>query len=223
MDFFKRLFNRKQLTLASLAFDAPGWQVQETNPKKQVWEHPGHAAVLSLHFFDIPPDIPVRLADQTALRGYYRSLIQAQHGGLVEVSVGVLADTRISVVKTIFKLPRQPRGMGYIGSLTVPFKHCSYVVKIQAEEGGMTGMREAVIADKLIREGKIAPGENNIPGWSADPYDQTWKNGALMNLAEREEYDHLFPGHPLTIVRDGLKAAAGNLKVSKELLRAERF
>ncbi len=223
MDFFKRLFNRKQLTLASLAFDAPGWQVQETNPKKQVWEHPGHAAVLSLHFFDIPPDIPVRLADQTALRGYYRNLIQAQHGGLVEVSVGVLADTRISVVKTIFKLPRQPRGMGYIGSLTVPFKHCSYVVKIQAEEGGMTGMREAVIADKLIREGKIAPGENNIPGWSTDPYDQTWKKGVLMNLAEREEYDPLFPGHPLTIVRDGLKAVAGNLKPGKELLRAERF
>jgi hypothetical protein len=44
-----------------------------------------------------------------------------------------------------------------------------------------------------------------------------------MNLAEREEYDHLFPGHPLTIVRDGLKAAAANLKPGKELLRAERF
>jgi hypothetical protein len=44
-----------------------------------------------------------------------------------------------------------------------------------------------------------------------------------MNLAEREEYDHLFPEHPLTIVREGLKAAAGSLKLGKELLRAERF
>jgi hypothetical protein len=113
--------------------------------------------------------------------------------------------------------------MGYIGSLTVPFKHCSYVVKIQAEEAGMTGMREAVIADKLIREGKIVPGEKDILGWAADPYDPTWKQGAPMNLAERQEYDHLFPGHPLTIVRDGLKAVAGNMKLSKELLRAERF
>ena len=223
MDFFKRLFNRQPLTLASLAFDAPGWQVQETNLKKQVWEHPGHSAVLSLPFFAVPPDIPVRLDDQMGLRDHYRSLIHTQHGGLVEVAVGVLANTRINVVKTIFKVPRQPRGMGYIGSLTVPFKHCSYVVKIQAEEAGMTGMREAVIADKLIREGKIVPGENTILGWSADPYDRNWKKGALMNLAEREEYDPLFPGHPLTIVRDGLKAVAVSMKLTKELLRAERF
>ncbi len=223
MDFFKRLFNRKPLTIDSLAFDAPGWEVQETNPKKQVWEHPGHDAVLSLHFFDIPPDIPVRPEDHPALRGYYRNLIQAQHGGLVEVAVGVLPNARISVIRTIFKVPREPRGMGYIGSLTLPFKHCSYVVKIQAEEAGMTGMREAVIADKLIREGKITVGENNLLGWAADPYDRTWKQGALMNLAEREEYDPLFPGHPLTIVRDGLNTVAANLKPGKELLRAERF
>ncbi len=223
MDFFKKLFNRKPPALHSLAFDAPGWQVQETNPKKQVWEHPGHPAMLSLHFFDVPPDIPVRLEDQPALQGHYRSLISSQHGGLVEVAVGVLANTRIPVVKTIFKIPRQPRGMGYIGSLTLPFRQFSYVVKIQAEEAGMTGVREAVIADKLIREGKIAPGENNILGWSADPYDRGWKKGTLMNLAERDEYDPLFPEHPLTIVREGLKAVYASLKPGQELLRAERF
>jgi hypothetical protein len=223
MDFFKKLFNRKPPDLHSLAFDAPGWQVQETNPKKQVWEHPGHPAMLSLHFFDVPPDIPVRLDDQPALREHYRSVISSQHGGLVEVAVGVLANTRIPVVKTIFKIPRQPRGMGYIGSLTLPFKYFSYVIKIQAEEAGMTGVREAVIADKLIREGKIAPGENTILGWSADPYDRGWKKGTLMNLAEREEYDPLFPEHPLTIVREGLKAVAASLKPGQELLRAERF
>lgn len=222
MDFFKKLFNRKPPTIASLAFDAPGWRVQETNPKKQVWEHPSRAAVLSLHFFDVPPDIPVSLEDQAALRGYYRNLVSAQHGGLVAVAVGVVANTRIQVVKTIFKVPRQPRGTGYIGSLTLPFKHFSYVVKIQAEEGGITGVREAVIADKLIREGKITPAENTIPGWSADPYDRSWKKGTLMNLAEREEYDHLFPEHPLTIVREGLKAVAEGLKPGQELLRAER-
>ena len=223
MDFFKKLFNRKQPAIHSLAFDAPGWQVQETNPKKQVWEHPGHPAILSLHFFDEPPDIPVRLEDQPALREHYRSVIGSQHGGLVEVAVGVLANTRVPVVKTIFKIPRQPRGMGYIGSLTLPFKHFSYVFKIQAEEAGMTGVREAVIADKLIREGKISPGENTILGWSADPYDRGWKKGTLMNLAEREEYDPLFPEHPLTIVREGLKAVAASLKPGRELLRAERF
>jgi hypothetical protein len=223
MDFFKKLFNRKQPALASLAFDAPGWQVQETNPKKQVWEHPGRAAMLTLHFFDVPPDLPLRPDDQTALRGHYRSLISAQNGGLVEVSTGLVANTRVRVVKTIFKVPRQPRGMGYIGSLTLPFKHFSYVVKIQAEEAGLTGMREAVIADKMIREGKITPGENIILGWSADPYDRGWKKGSLMNLAEREEYDHLFPDHPLTIVRDGLKAVEKSMKLGRELLLAERF
>ncbi len=197
--------------------------MQETNPKKQVWEHTGHSAVLSLHFFDVPPDIPVRLEDQAALREHYRSLIGSQNGGLVEVAVGVVGSTRVPVVKTIFKVPRQPRGMGYIGSLTLPLKHCSYVVKIQAEEAGMTGMREAVIADRMIRDGKITLGENMILGWSADPYDRSWKQGTLMNLAEREEHDHLFPEHPLTIVREGLKAAAGSLKLGKELLRAERF
>jgi hypothetical protein len=46
-------------------------------------------------------------------------------------------------------------GMTYLGSLTLPFKNFSYVLKIQCEERGPTGLREAVLLDKLIGEKKV--------------------------------------------------------------------
>ena len=39
-------------------------------------------------------------------------------------------------------------------------------------------------------------------GWAKDPYDDTIREGALMNLSEREEFDEQFPGFPLSMCRE---------------------
>ena len=53
-------------------------------------------------------------------------------------------------IKTIFKFPQDPTGMTYLGSYTIPFKKYSYVIKIQAPELGVTGMRDSIIAAKFL-------------------------------------------------------------------------
>ena len=38
-----------------------------------------------------------------------------------------------------------------------------------------------------------------------DPYDETYNKGLRMNLAEKEEYDVVFPEHPLSEARNLVK------------------
>ena len=86
--------------------------------------------------------------------------------------------------RTIFKFPMSPSGIAYIGSVTLPFRDYSYVIKIQAAEVGVTGMRETIVADKLIREKKITIDDNGYEGWVRDPYDPLITEGILMSLSD---------------------------------------
>ena len=38
-----------------------------------------------------------------------------------------------------------------------------------------------------------------------DPYDPNYDQGNRMNLSEREEFDYLFPFHPLSIIRQDIR------------------
>ncbi len=67
-------------------------------------------------------------------------------------------------------------------------------------EIGTTGFRESMVMTKLQNEDEELL--TNFPeGWSADPYDPDFKQGFLMNLAEKEEYDKYFMNHPLSEAR----------------------
>jgi hypothetical protein len=79
-------------------------------------------------------------------------------GGLVEASVKPLGG--LPALRQILKvpLPRQPSGQVFIGSFTVPRQECGTVVKIQAPEGGTTGMREAVVRAEVGPDAYFRPG-----------------------------------------------------------------
>ena len=47
--------------------------------------------------------------------------------------------------------------------------------------------------------------EDIFGGWTRNPYDESVKDGALMNLSEQEEYDEMFPEHPLSMCRKFVK------------------
>lgn len=107
--------------------------------------------------------------------------------------------------------------MAYIASLTIPFKSCSFVVKVQAIEAGITGMRDAVIADRLIAEGTISIGETGFLNWFSDPYNDDFAGGVLMNKSEQDLYDEEFPDHPLSRARQLLEQIEQGLQWKPEL------
>lgn len=220
MSLLSQLFAPRRPRLDSLYFDTLGWPLRDQERHHRAWQHPSLPALLSVDFFPIPPDLPQGLY-LSPLRQYFRRRLLAQHGGLLEVDRAQLAETPL--VRTLFKFPQEPDGIGYIGALTLPFRDCSFVVKLQAYEHGFTGSREAVVAEKLLRTGQLHITDEGYRDWFADPYDPYYTAGTPMNRAEHPEYDHLFPDHPLSLVRQHLPIVQRSLRLQPELERAAPF
>jgi len=192
------LFKRKRISISSVSIPDFGWTKTKEDKSIIQWINPEQTIAISINFFELPPDVPT-MRNVEVLRSFYRQAIADVNGGLIEVELS--KKYKLSFIKTIFKLPQEHSGITYIASLTVPFKNYSFVFKVQAAEIGLTGMRDALIADKLIREKVISLDENGYSNWFADPYDKHFKGGLLMNKSEQIIYDNDFPDHPLTQAR----------------------
>ena len=214
---FKKLFGRATPSIDSISFDTFNWQMAESNDSVKAWRNLAENAQLSLHFFNIPPDLPS--LDENTLRAMHRKSLGS--GGAL-ITVKVEDATRFPIVETVFKI-RIGQQIHYVGSFIIPFKGFSYVIKIQAIELGATGLRDSLIADKCLRNGTIVFTDDGMQGWDADPYDKDYENELLMNISDREEYDDQFPDHPLTIIRGRLRQVRRSLKATSEVLNAPRF
>lgn len=196
------LFSKNKPTIEALNLQDFGWPLVEEKKNFKQWISKELAIGLSINFFAKIPDLPT-MHDVQPLRDFYRNLLLENNlnGGLILTDL--VQFNGYKAVKTIFKTPQEPTGTNYIGSYTIPFAKCSYVLKLQAPEVGMTGVRDAFIADRLLKEGVIDVGntQGTYRGWARDPYDVFSNKGTLMNLAEDVKYDAEFPDHPLTKVR----------------------
>lgn len=116
--------------------------------------------------------------------------------GLVEANA---AKTRAGAMFAygLIKTKHEPTGVEY--SLTFQLVLDGAIANVQAffDEAGNTGLRDAFVYSRLQREGEAALLEN----WSYDPYDEEVTTGFLMTVAEKAEYDFMFPDHPLTTAR----------------------
>lgn len=200
----------------AVSFTDLGWKKRAQSADEISWVHPAFPAVLSINYFELPPDVPYDSSLED-LRNFYRPMATRSGGGLIKVDVTNIQHLRC--IETIFKLPREEGGVLYIGALTIPFVDRSYVIKVQAIEQGATGIREAMIWPQLNAAGVVSIDETgHMTGWSADPYDNTVTEGFLMNLAEGVQYDAQFPNHPLSLVRAKLEEIISSVKLSPELL-----
>lgn len=111
-------------------------------------------------------------------------------------------------VYSIVKNLKEPHGVQYI--LTYQRFCKDFILNIQAffEEAGTTGIRESMVWAMLRNENKVDV-DDPMAGWAEDPYDATVTNGALMNLSEKEEYDEMFPGFPLSMCRELINCIIG--------------
>lgn len=211
---------RKKATINSLSLPDFGWEQVKKEEGMQQWINPAQTIALSLNFFDLKPDLPTA-TDVGVLRNYYRDQIVAHNGGLIQTDLINLKS--YSVIKTIFKIPQDPMGMTYLASLTIPFKKCSYVVKIQAAEIGTTGMRDTLVTNELLTAGKISFGEDGFENWFSDPYNPSFKEGTRMNLSEDIAYDAKFPEHPLSQARNLVKQLEAQIVFGEDLAKTKKF
>ena len=204
----KNLFGFKtKPTINSLKFSTFNWNLVEDAKYKKTWVNSEQTALVGIQFFDNhPTDIPAKLNDINTIRNHYRNMVvEHLEGGLIRCEISDLKG--YEAIEMIVKQPNQPSGMTYNGSFIIPFKGYNFVVKMQAVEAGMTGMREALTMDEWMKENGTPKTDENgkMIGFAKDPYDDNYSKGRLMNYSEKEEFDKDFPDHPLTIVRTKMK------------------
>jgi hypothetical protein len=214
-------------SLNSLSFDTTAFRLQEDGDARRIWRTPWGDGV-GVFLFTLPPDIEAAIESIDDVRMFYRSSAMAAGFGVIEIETPSI--DRCIGVRTILKCPQQPHGMTYLGSITLPFRDFSFVVKAQCEEHGVTGVREAVVFDEMLASGKIrtedvarAKKSGKVPGWMQDPYDATIKWSIQRNLAEDEQYDVRFPEHPLSRVRTILRGVQSSLHFAPEVVNAPPF
>ncbi|UCA61961.1 hypothetical protein KB553_10690 [Chryseobacterium rhizoplanae] len=217
-----KFFKKKKIkaNLHSVTIPDQGWTKVSEDDEAIRWVNPQQSALIVLHFFDKEPDLPTA-KDLDYLKKFYRNIAAASNGGVIETDIINLHN--IPCVKNIIKIPQQETGMAYIASITIPFENCSYVVKIQADEIGITGMRDALILDRLHKAGEVEIEEENIKNWFEDPYDPDFRQGTLMNQSELEKYDPEFPEHPLSVARSLIRSTAETIIFKKEIKELPAF
>ncbi|WP_244162930.1 hypothetical protein [Streptomyces bungoensis] len=150
--------------------------------------------ILSVHFFPLVPDLPAPLHELERLRFERARDVARAGGGLIEAVAGTVDG--VTALRQLIKMPLGSRpGQAFIGSWTLPKDRCSTVVKVQAAEGATTGLREAVVADRVEPANYFRP----------HPYTGDGQLGGLpYHVADLEQWDAQFPDHPLTLVRAAL-------------------
>lgn len=137
---------------------------------------------------------------QKIISGIHQSLGENQ--ALIEVKAGKTKNNRqyvYSIVKTLNK----PSGVQYFMLMHIAYENIAINVNGHFIETGMTGLRDTTIWELAYREGIVSSTNNSK--WCFDPYDKTLKRSYLMNLSEKEEYDEMFPDHPLSQCRKFVK------------------
>lgn len=173
----------------------------------RVWRFTDGDAV-GIFLFTAKPDLP-QTREIDRFISEYGGRVQAGGARLVECSIVELRG--LPMLRTIVKVPQKPHGMTYLGSLTLPFTRSSYVVKVQCEERGMTGLREAVLLAEGLRSNSVA-----ISPESETPIAGQWS-------PDSAEFDERFPQHPISRLRKHLQEIPGCLRLDDRLLVQERF
>ena len=204
-------------SLASVTFDASGFDFQGERDGARVWYTPAGDG-LAVFYFSLKPDIDADVRSLEKIRQATRTRVTAAGAAIIELETtttdGCLA------LRQIIKVPQQPHGMTYVGSLLLPFRDFSFVIKVQCQEHGMTGIRDSIIVDEALGDGRVTfdPDRKEfLKGWMHDPFDPALHGGFHWNLSEAPEYDVRFPNHPLSRLRPVLAHLELTLRVTKEV------
>ena len=137
---------------------------------------------------------------QKIINGIHQSLGDNQ--ALIEVKAGKTNHNR-QYVYSIVKTKCEPSGVEYFMLMHVAYEDIAINVNGHFVEAGMTGMRDTMVWELACRQGLVSISNNSK--WMYDPYDKTMDRPYMMNLSEKEEYDEMFPEHPLSQCRKFVK------------------
>lgn len=194
-------------SLDSFGFDPAGLALQGDQGNARSWLTSDGDPV-TLYHFTRPSPMSAAAANLDAWRARARESVSERGGALVELEPREFGGC--AAIREIVKVPQDPFGMGYLGSLMLPFRDFGFMLSIAAPERGVTGQRDTLILNELIQQGEVRfeDGTEQPIGWMADPYDPAIKTPPGRNRSDDIAYDARFPNHPLSRVRRLLRRVA---------------
>lgn len=210
------------LNINSISFDLTDCSLHHSDDKNERgWTNEYGVAHL-LRFHQTPPQWPFDLSNPDGARKFYSE--QCASNGGVMLTMDIQTIDNIEVLRGIFKY-RAPMptslAMYFVGILWIPFSNYNYQLNIEAMEQGTTGMREAVVyamnPDRYADLMSAATEEPEpVQVSSAEEMYAHMRSKSLRSLpSDEEQYDSLFPDHPLSLVRGRLAKVCDTLKMDK--------
>lgn len=215
-------------SITSLHLDVAGWQVIHQTAQQMVWKNVEAGDVLSIEFFANPTELPFSLNDPDAIKAYHQQYSLEPDKGAI-VSLDVISLQGLDTVRMIIKarnpkiagLP--PLGMTYLGSLMIPLADFSYVVKTQCCEYGTTGLREAAVFLTQKPPLPTPPQEAKVVNSIDEMFADMGKQPVMSTPADDEQYDSMFPNHPLSRARAYLRHVEQTMTMEPEVQTARRL
>ena len=194
--------------LKKLQFDNMGWKKVEEEQRLDAYvdEKTGNYLLAyqevpngSLEKMDINQEFPL-------YRDWLRDQFVQMDGGLI--SCEIYNENGIFAYESIAKAPRPQgeTGMDYHYFLTIHNKADNRLdqLRMTLKELGDTGMRDNLIIHPL--EAVLGMDMMEIAKYfRQDPYEPEFGEGNVRNASELEEFDYLFPFHPLSVLRMQLR------------------
>jgi hypothetical protein len=116
-------------SIESITFDTTDLSLQGDHNGVRVWYAPSGDGI-GLYYFSIKPDIATDIHSLTSVRSFYGKQIAAANAAVI--SIDTLDIDECKSIKLIIKVPQEPSGMIYLGSLTLPFKDFSLLSLIKS-------------------------------------------------------------------------------------------
>ena len=162
-----------------------------------------------LLLFDYEKSLPAAHVEIEAFIRTIHDNILRGNQGLVAAEVGETngRDYRYSILKTLLEDNGASIGVEYNLTMLIAWKNGVVRIRGTFKEQGATGMRDSAVL--AMRSSELGSMDAALEGWAKDPYDPSRTVGALMNMSEREEFDPMFPAHPLSIARDTVRCILG--------------
>jgi hypothetical protein len=217
----------------SLSFDLTNCTIRVEDSTERRWTHRDGVAHL-LKFAKRPPPWPFDLTDVDAAREFYGQQCASVGGAML--SLDVIKPNDIEVLSGLFKYHAPIEGslaMYFVGILWIPFADCNYQLNIEALERGTTGIREAVVLDLSLDEKfdhaslhgvtwpKAGVDFDPIGDITTGPGREKFRQTPLFRLpSDDEQFDALFPEHPLSLVRERMARVTETLKIDKTWLQS---
>jgi hypothetical protein len=196
------------VNLKRLQFDSMGWKKVESEQRfdAYVCEHTGNYLLASqerqngsLQDMNIKVEFPM-------YRDWLRDQMAHNGGGLIYCET--FNHRGVSGYEAIAKLPKPDNepGMDYYYFMNIHNFVDDRIeqLRLTVKELGGTGLRESVMTQPLLN---LLDDDMDkfISYMRQDAYNPTYSEGNVRNAAEMEQFDAMFPFHPLSILRTHLR------------------